>query len=173
MTSQVDPLPGSTQEQKHCSQCARRRLVCDGARPACRKCLSRGLMCSGYLNAPPLRWLTPGTVTSRTRGRARRSPGRPAHPVSVSGSNSGSSRNRSQCNQETDGGWFSGNRESSENVASTAVARQQSTHVYFFRDKPLASEASNIIQARLYRATYPSILPNSFILDRNGTRTDD
>lgn len=155
MASQAQPPPDPAREQQHCSQCFHRRLVCDGARPACQKCLSRGLTCPGYLNARPLRWLTPGRVTSRTRGKARRIPGRSAHPVSVSKSNSGNSRDSSESNQEAGDAWLSGDQESSEDVASTAIYCRQSSLVGLFRDIPLASEASNIVQARLYRAPYP------------------
>ena len=31
-----------------CPQCSRRRIDCDGAKPACKKCTSRGLTCSGF-----------------------------------------------------------------------------------------------------------------------------
>lgn len=40
-------------------------------------------------------------------------------------------------------------------MARTAVARWQPTLVRFFPDTPLVSEASNIVEARLYRMSYP------------------
>lgn len=155
MASEVNPTPDSTREQQHCPECSHRRLVCDGTRPACQKCLSRGLTCPGYRNTRPLKWLTPGRVTSRTRGKTRRGTGRPVHPVSVSMSNCGNHRDSSESNQVSDGGWFSGYGESGEEVASPVVAYRHPTPVDLFPNTPLVSEVSNIVQARLYRVTNP------------------
>ncbi|RYO79051.1 hypothetical protein DL766_009726 [Monosporascus sp. MC13-8B] len=44
---------------KHCWECRRRRLVCDFARPKCRKCQVRGVECPGYGSKKPLKWLQP------------------------------------------------------------------------------------------------------------------
>ncbi|RYP56178.1 hypothetical protein DL769_009962 [Monosporascus sp. CRB-8-3] len=44
---------------KHCWECRRRRLVCDFARPKCRKCRVRGVECPGYGSKKPLKWLQP------------------------------------------------------------------------------------------------------------------
>ena len=124
--------------------------------PACQKCLNRGLTCPGYRNTRPLKWLTPGRVTSRTRGKTRRGTGRPVHPVSVSRSNCGNPRDYTESNQASDGGWFSGDGESGEEVASPVVAHRHPTSVGFFPNTPLVSKVSNIVQARLYRVMTPS-----------------
>ncbi|KAB5513132.1 putative C6 finger domain protein [Coniochaeta sp. 2T2.1] len=64
--------------KRHCWECRRRCLVCDFARPACKRCTSSGTLCPGYSDAKPpqLRWLAPGRVTSRRhKGRRARSSG--------------------------------------------------------------------------------------------------
>lgn len=54
-------------EKRHCWECMRRRLVCDSAPGACNKCKTRGVVCPGYDDKKPLRWLTPGKVKSKPR----------------------------------------------------------------------------------------------------------
>lgn len=66
-----DPTPAST-DQKSCWECSRRRLVCDATRPTCAKCRSAGIVCPGYSDKKPLRWLAPGMVTSRVRRKTKR-----------------------------------------------------------------------------------------------------
>ncbi|KAK0643770.1 C6 zinc finger domain-containing protein [Cercophora newfieldiana] len=57
-------------QRKHCWECARRCLVCDSTRPACRRCSQSGTECPGYDQKPlRLRWLAPGRVTSQNRRR--------------------------------------------------------------------------------------------------------
>ena len=63
--------PPST-DQKSCWECSRRRLVCDETHPTCRKCSDVGIVCPGYSNAKPLRWLAPGRVNARIRRKPRR-----------------------------------------------------------------------------------------------------
>ncbi|KAI9044813.1 Zn(II)2Cys6 transcription factor [Aspergillus affinis] len=58
-----------TGERRQCWECRRRRLVCDSARPACNKCRAAGTECPGYSGNKPLKWITPGKVKSRNRGR--------------------------------------------------------------------------------------------------------
>ncbi|KAJ5081064.1 C6 zinc finger domain-containing protein [Penicillium angulare] len=55
--------------QRPCWDCQRRSTVCDFTHPACQRCTTKGLMCSGYGEAPPrkLKWLAPGKVSSRNR----------------------------------------------------------------------------------------------------------
>ncbi|KAI5922996.1 fungal-specific transcription factor domain-containing protein [Camillea tinctor] len=53
--------------KKHCWECRRRRLVCDSAQPTCNRCRQARIVCPGYEDHQPLRWLTPGKVTSRSR----------------------------------------------------------------------------------------------------------
>jgi len=62
---------------KHCWECSRRSLVCDGVRPECRRCSSSGVTCPGYGKTKPLRlrFLAPGQVNSQTR-RKRSKPAR-------------------------------------------------------------------------------------------------
>lgn len=78
MASQADASgdnPSTTHpssDQKSCWECARRRLVCDETHPTCRKCSDAGIVCPGYSNAKPLRWLAPGRVNARIRRKPRR-----------------------------------------------------------------------------------------------------
>ena len=63
--------------KRHCSQCVRRRLVCDSALPACKRCLASGTSCPGYTdyNDPSgLRWLELGRVVSRSPNKKRKLP---------------------------------------------------------------------------------------------------
>lgn len=55
--------------RKQCWECHRRRLVCDSSLPGCNKCRAAGVECPGYGEKKPLKWLTPGKVTSHTRQR--------------------------------------------------------------------------------------------------------
>ncbi|KAM4068026.1 fungal specific transcription factor [Hirsutella rhossiliensis] len=50
-----------------CSTCTRRRIRCDLAQPACKKCNKRGLECPGY--GPRLRWAGGVAVRGRLKGR--------------------------------------------------------------------------------------------------------
>ncbi|KAM0808354.1 putative Fungal-specific transcription factor domain-containing protein [Seiridium cardinale] len=54
-------------EKRQCWECLRRRLVCDSVRPVCNKCKATGVVCPGYEDKKPLKWVTPGKVTSRTK----------------------------------------------------------------------------------------------------------
>ena len=87
---------GSTppEEKRPCWECLRRRLVCDFSRPTCKKCLKTGIVCPGYGNAKPLKWLTPGSVTFRRRKdvptRSYPTSGSPSTTGSSPKSNSGS-----------------------------------------------------------------------------------
>ncbi|KAI2622494.1 fungal-specific transcription factor domain-containing protein [Hypoxylon sp. NC1633] len=58
---------------RHCWECRRRYLVCDFTEPACKRCSTFGIECPGYSDVKPtrLKWLAPGTVTSRSRGQRR------------------------------------------------------------------------------------------------------
>ncbi|KAI8631780.1 hypothetical protein F5Y19DRAFT_492734 [Xylariaceae sp. FL1651] len=60
-TSQGEP------PRKHCWECLRRRLVCDSTRPVCKRCCDNSIVCPGYDEKQPLRWVKPGRVTARTR----------------------------------------------------------------------------------------------------------
>ncbi|KAK7935589.1 hypothetical protein PG985_001084 [Apiospora marii] len=55
--------------RRYCWECQRRRLECDSTRPVCNKCRQAGVVCPGYEDKKPLRWLAPGKVTSRSRKR--------------------------------------------------------------------------------------------------------
>ncbi|KAI0130452.1 fungal-specific transcription factor domain-containing protein [Xylariales sp. AK1849] len=57
--------------KRQCWECLRRRLVCDSSRPICRKCQTTGVVCPGYEDKKPIKWLAPGTVTSWPRRRKR------------------------------------------------------------------------------------------------------
>lgn len=66
-------MAGTTVEQQvttaasQCWECLRRKITCDGASLACRTCITTGIVCPGYENKQPLRWLPTGKVSSRTR----------------------------------------------------------------------------------------------------------
>lgn len=60
------PSPAAPKNH-HCWECRRRRLVCDSTKPVCKKCQVAKIVCPGYDEKQPLRWLKPGKVTSRTR----------------------------------------------------------------------------------------------------------
>lgn len=71
-------MPGAKPEQlaspaRHCWECLRRDIACDGTYPVCKTCAGKEVVCPGYDNTKPLRWLTPGKVTSRT-GRKKKCP---------------------------------------------------------------------------------------------------
>lgn len=62
------PSAGSvTSQNHHCWECRRRRLVCDSTRPVCKRCQTAKIVCPGYDEKQPLRWLKPGRVTCRAR----------------------------------------------------------------------------------------------------------
>ena len=67
-----DQTGGSSNLQRRCWECLRRRLVCDLKRPACGKCNRAGILCPGYGEQKPLTWLRPGTVKSKTPMRTNR-----------------------------------------------------------------------------------------------------
>ncbi|KAI0097566.1 hypothetical protein GGR51DRAFT_566416 [Nemania sp. FL0031] len=71
MTRQTEETASATETtpRKHCWECLRRRLVCDSARPVCNRCRSNGIVCPGYGEQQPLRWVQPGRVTARNRNR--------------------------------------------------------------------------------------------------------
>ncbi|KAK0616646.1 fungal-specific transcription factor domain-containing protein [Immersiella caudata] len=50
---------------KQCWECHRRRLVCDSARPQCRKCQTKGLDCPGYDSSKPVRWVPMQSARSK------------------------------------------------------------------------------------------------------------
>ena len=60
-------------QKRPCWECLRRRLVCDHSRPACTRCQVNGVTCPGYDDKEPLKWLTPGERTSKTRSEHRTS----------------------------------------------------------------------------------------------------
>ncbi|VUC33700.1 unnamed protein product [Clonostachys rosea] len=57
----------SRSQQRHCWECLRRRLVCDSTHPVCNRCSISGVVCPGYENTQPLKWLAPGRVKVRNR----------------------------------------------------------------------------------------------------------
>ncbi|KAI1120599.1 hypothetical protein F5Y10DRAFT_289518 [Nemania abortiva] len=61
----------TTPPRRHCWECLRRRLVCDSARPVCNRCRASGIVCPGYGEQQPLRWVQPGRVTARNRRRPK------------------------------------------------------------------------------------------------------
>lgn len=67
MTKQGAESGTEKTQRRHCWECLRRRLVCDSTHPICIRCSTRGVICPGYDNSKPLKWLSPGRVTSRNR----------------------------------------------------------------------------------------------------------
>lgn len=67
---QQQPL-STTSSSSSCWECLRREVACDATHPACRICIDKGLVCPGYENRKPLRWLVPGTVTAWPRKRKK------------------------------------------------------------------------------------------------------
>jgi hypothetical protein len=61
--------PSATGRQRHCWECLRRRLVCDATQPVCNRCRNNGIVCPGYEEKQPLRWVAPGKVTARKQRR--------------------------------------------------------------------------------------------------------
>jgi hypothetical protein len=59
----------SETRNRQCWECFRRRLVCDFSRPGCKKCETVGTDCPGYSKHKPLKWLAPGEVASKKRGK--------------------------------------------------------------------------------------------------------
>ena len=41
------PVTATTQKERGCFQCSRRRIVCDKTEPSCLKCAKKGIECSG------------------------------------------------------------------------------------------------------------------------------
>ncbi|GAP92431.2 putative C6 zinc finger domain-containing protein [Rosellinia necatrix] len=67
-----NPVTGQVEgPRKHCWECLRRRLVCDSVRPVCNRCRKNGIVCPGYGEQQPLRWVKPGRVTVRNRRRPK------------------------------------------------------------------------------------------------------
>lgn len=96
-TTTATPTATPTGERRQCWECRRRRLVCDSARPACNKCRAAGTECPGYSGNKPLKWITPGKVKSRNRGRPSaaakgRAAAEPARSPASSSSSSSSTR---------------------------------------------------------------------------------
>ncbi|KAF7594844.1 hypothetical protein BBP40_008174 [Aspergillus hancockii] len=61
-------IPFSSMLPKNqCGACVRGRLVCDGATPACTKCIKRSTICPGYSKQRQLRWIETGRTSIRKR----------------------------------------------------------------------------------------------------------
>ncbi|KAI0554705.1 hypothetical protein F4679DRAFT_233811 [Xylaria curta] len=72
LAEETPTTPATSQaERRHCWECLRRRLVCDSVRPICNRCRNNGIVCPGYGEQQPLRWVKPGRVTARNRRRTK------------------------------------------------------------------------------------------------------
>jgi hypothetical protein len=60
-----------TQRLRHCWECLKRRLVCDFAYPECKRCSISGVVCPGYNDTKPVKWLTTGKVISGNRNSGK------------------------------------------------------------------------------------------------------
>ncbi|TFB07364.1 hypothetical protein CCMA1212_000962 [Trichoderma ghanense] len=58
---------GSAEATKGCRSCMRRRIRCDLGRPACAKCIKKGLVCPGY--GRHLRWADGVAVRGKLKGQ--------------------------------------------------------------------------------------------------------
>lgn len=67
----TSPPADTDTPRRHCWECLRRRLVCDSTRPVCSRCRTSGIVCPGYGEQQPLRWVKPGRVTARSRRRPK------------------------------------------------------------------------------------------------------
>lgn len=67
----ASPPADAENPRRHCWECLRRRLVCDSTRPVCTRCRTSGIVCPGYGEQQPLRWVKPGRVTARSRRRPK------------------------------------------------------------------------------------------------------
>lgn len=63
--------PSNVASPKSCWQCAKRRLVCDLAKPGCKKCATHGVECPGY-ETKPLQWMQPGQTRSKGARKTER-----------------------------------------------------------------------------------------------------
>ncbi|KAI0448195.1 hypothetical protein F4803DRAFT_497023 [Xylaria telfairii] len=80
-TDEATTTPATAQAEsepprRHCWECLRRRLVCDSVRPICNRCRTNGIVCPGYGEQQPLRWVKPGRVTARNRRRTKAGAGK-------------------------------------------------------------------------------------------------
>ncbi|KAI0486979.1 fungal-specific transcription factor domain-containing protein [Xylaria cf. heliscus] len=74
LTEETATPPATTDAEpvrRHCWECLRRRLVCDSTRPVCNRCRTNKIVCPGYGEQQPLRWVKPGRVTARNRRRTK------------------------------------------------------------------------------------------------------
>ncbi|PGH15588.1 hypothetical protein AJ79_02370 [Helicocarpus griseus UAMH5409] len=58
--SESPPPRGSSGLSPQCHTCRKRRVRCDSSRPACNKCIAKGVECLGYGKQKPLIWLQGG-----------------------------------------------------------------------------------------------------------------
>lgn len=77
-----------------CWDCRKRSLICDYTRPACHRCIAKGLNCAGYDGTPPrqLKWLAPGRVSSRNRRSTKKDSSKKKAKTDISSTSSSTSR---------------------------------------------------------------------------------
>lgn len=92
------PARGPAPELKSCWECLRRQLDCDATHPTCRRCVAAGLVCPGYADAKPLKWLAPGRVKARA-GRKSSAAKRSPSAAPAARDESGSPRPRDRRNE--------------------------------------------------------------------------
>ncbi|KAI0018872.1 hypothetical protein F4780DRAFT_780918 [Xylariomycetidae sp. FL0641] len=83
--------PPPPPRKQHCWECLRRRLVCDGTRPACQRCRAAAIVCPGFEDRQPLRWVRPGQVSAAARGRGRKKKKKEEEPAGGGGGSGGGS----------------------------------------------------------------------------------
>ncbi|KAI2624433.1 fungal-specific transcription factor domain-containing protein [Xylaria nigripes] len=81
LTESTSATTEANPTRRHCWECQRRRLVCDSVRPICNRCRNNGIVCPGYSENKPLRWVKPGRVTTRNRRRPKGGAGLRADPI--------------------------------------------------------------------------------------------
>ncbi|EAW07098.1 Zn(II)2Cys6 transcription factor [Aspergillus clavatus NRRL 1] len=122
------------QKKLRCHTCRRQRIVCDAGKPACSRCISRGVECLGYAEYP-IRWVEPSSNISssatrlyvkgnspESRGSQKRKRGRPK--LSLMHTPSSGGRDQSTDTAVSDHSPGQSNRDS---TAVTARSRSSST----------------------------------------------
>ncbi|KAK5991447.1 Phomenoic acid biosynthesis cluster-specific transcriptional regulator-like protein [Cladobotryum mycophilum] len=67
MSTKID----SDKTAGQCWECLRRKVLCDGTRPVCQTCRTASLVCPGYVDQKPLKWLRPGKITRLKTSKIR------------------------------------------------------------------------------------------------------
>ncbi|CAI6339918.1 unnamed protein product [Periconia digitata] len=75
MESGIAAAVAVVRPKRHCWECLRRRLVCDGTHPSCKRCQMSSIDCPGYGHKKPLRWVEPGKKSRKRLSKEKPAPG--------------------------------------------------------------------------------------------------